>query len=219
MLRPKCTGLQRQALFGALALLAVAVMILAGCYPGEISSVEELDLVVTLYDKDADFAALKTYAMPDSILHICDMQAQEQNCPPELTRQYDAQILSLIEQNLQSGGFTKVADPQQADVIVVVAANATDFYGVYYPWWWDWYYPYYPEWYYPSYAVAYEFTTGTLIIGMFDPDKAEVQNQRYGATWFAAINGLLGEGGNPQTRITTTINQAFAQSTYLRQGK
>ena len=107
-------------------------------------------------------------------------------------------------------------------MFVVVAANATDMYGyAYYGWWWGSYYPGYPGygWYYPGYAVPYEYTTGTLLIGMFDPDKADAANKRLGAVWLAAVNGLLGEGGNPQTRINTTINQAFVQSSYLGAGK
>jgi hypothetical protein len=67
--------------------------------------------------------------------------------------------------------------------------------------------------------VPYEFTTGTLYIGMFDPDKADVPNKRLGGAWLAAINGLLGEGGNPQARIDNSIDQAFAQSPYLGEGK
>ena len=222
MQRTKRTSSTRRMWCGVSALMAVAMMLLVGCYPGEVNSIAELDLVTTLYDKNANFAGLRTYSMPDSIIHVCDVPAEDQSCPSELTRRYDAQILSEIEQNLQREGFTKAVIPQQADVFVVVAANATDMYGyAYYGWWWSWYYPGYPGWgwYYPGYAVPYEYTTGTLLIGMFDPDQADTPNKRLGAVWLAAINGLLGEGGNPQTRINTTISQAFAQSSYLGEGK
>jgi hypothetical protein len=213
----------RRRILAASALLVAGItVILAGCYPGEITSVAEADLVITLYDNEANFAALKTYSMPDTIIHVCDVPEEEQSCPSELTRRYDDQILSQIRQNLESMGFTPAADPQQADVYVVVGANATDFTGyAYYGWWWGYYYPYYPGWgwYYPGYAVPYEYTTGTLLISMFDPDKADSANKRLGSVWLAAINGLLGEGGNAQTRLTTTINQAFTQSPYLGEGK
>ncbi|MGH7491075.1 MAG: hypothetical protein ACREOO_01635 [bacterium] len=56
-------------------------------------------------------------------------------------------------------------------------------------------------------------------LGTIDPAKADTTNKRLGAVWLAAINGLLGEGGSPQTRISTTINQAFRQSPYLAAGK
>lgn len=218
----KSASITRRLLYGVLVLTAAGIVILGGCYPGEITSVQEADLVATLFDKEANFAALKTYAMPDSIIHVCDVPEEEQDCPSELTRRYDAQILSLIQQNLEREGFTRVANPQQADVFVGVAANARDFTGYYsYGWWWGWYYPGYPGWgwYYPGYAVPYEYTIGTVYIAMFDPDKADAPNKRLGAVWLAAINGLLGEGGNPQTRINTTINQAFTQSPYLGEGK
>ncbi|NUQ43926.1 MAG: hypothetical protein HUU32_21265, partial [Calditrichaceae bacterium] len=48
---------------GVIALLIIAVpVVFYSCYPGEIDSVQETDLVVTLFDKDADFSAYKTYA-------------------------------------------------------------------------------------------------------------------------------------------------------------
>ncbi|NUQ43861.1 MAG: hypothetical protein HUU32_20925, partial [Calditrichaceae bacterium] len=52
----------RRLLYGLLLLLAGSAILLTGCYPGEIDSVQETDLVVTLFDKDADFSAYKTYA-------------------------------------------------------------------------------------------------------------------------------------------------------------
>ena len=218
MQKIKGTSMMRRLLFVALAVMAVSMLALSGCYPGEINSVQEADLVVTLYDKDGSFPNYKTYAMPDTIIHVCDVPEEEQNCPSELTRRYDAQILSLVRQNLENLGFTRVTDPQQADVLVGVAANASDFTGYYsYGWWWGGYYPGYPGWgwYYPGYAVPYQFTIGTLMIAMFDPAKADNANKRLGAVWLAGLNGLLGEGGSPQTRLSTGINQAFRQSPYL----
>jgi hypothetical protein len=220
MQKSEKTRLTRRLLYCVLALMAVAIMILAGCYPGEVESVAELDLVTTLYDKNADFAALTTYFMPDTIIHVCDNPEADRTCPSELKRLYDAQILSRIRQNLENMGFTPATDPQLANVLVAVAASASDYVGyTYYGWWGG--YPGYPGWgwYYPYYPVPYEFTTGTIYIGMIDPDNADNVNQQLGAVWLAAINGLLGEGGNPQTRITTTIDQAFEQSSYLGEGK
>jgi len=225
MLNPGSRGKKLLVLVVAVTMLSAGAWLIAGCYPAEIESVQELDLVVSLFDKSANFGALKTYSMPDSIVHICAIEAeqQERDCPKELTRAYDAKILSQIRQNLLAMGFTPATDPQQADVFVVVAANATDNYGgyTYYPWYWGWYYPGYPGWgwYYPPTTVVYEFTTGALLINMIDPAKKDTANKRVGTVWVAAINGLLGEGGNPQTRLTTTIDQAFQQSTYLGAGK
>jgi len=221
MLKTGKKGLKLLALCSLACVVLAGAVILAGCYPGEISSVDELDLVVTLRDKDTDFSALTTYWMPDTVIHICEIQVEEQeaSCPNELDRRFDAQILSEVRENLQDMGFTEVADSSQADVFVVVAANATDNYGgyTYYPWYWGGYPGW--GWYYPPTTVVYEFTTGALLINMFDPNKADVANKRFGAVWVAAINGVLGEGGNPQSRINTTINQAFRQSPYLGAGK
>jgi hypothetical protein len=204
-------------LTGLLLLLGGSVMVLTGCYPGEVTSVQELDLVTTLFDKDVNFAGYKTYAMPDTIIHICDAGSQEQNCPSDLTRTNDNLILTQIEENLQGMGFTR-SDPQDADVLVVTSANATDMYGyTSYYWYWDYWYGYPPGygWYYPPATVTYQYTTGTLFITMFDPDKANENQQRLPAVWTALINGVIGSGGNTSSRLTTTINQAFDQSGYL----
>jgi hypothetical protein len=213
-------GLRSLIYSGVVALLIFAVPVaFYSCYPGEIDSVEEADMVVTLFDKEADFSAYKTYAMPDTIIHICDALSEDQgNCPSELKRTYDNLILDQVEDNLVKMGFTET-DTANADVFVVVAANATDMYGYsYYGWYWDYWYGWGGGWYYPPTTVYYEFTTGTLLINMFEkPDRN--QQQQINAVWVAAINGLIGEGGNPQARLTTTINQAFDQSAYLGAGK
>ena len=45
---------------------------LAGCYPDGADYVEELDLVLTDYNKDFDFASKGTFAMPDSVIKITE---------------------------------------------------------------------------------------------------------------------------------------------------
>lgn len=211
----------RLLLYGLL-LLAGSAILLTGCYPGEIDSLQEADLVVTLFDQDANFSAYRTYAMPDTIIHICDVNSEDQsNCPSELRRTYDDLILNQIKDNLAAMGFRPAMAGEDTSVFVVVAANATDMYGYSsYYWYWDYWYGY-PGygWYYPPTTVYYEFTTGTLQIYMFDPAKADPNQQRLSAVWVAAINGLIGEGGNPQTRLNTAIDQAFDQSAYLGEGK
>jgi len=213
--------MQKQKSKTGIRWLISGLLFLAGCYPGEVDSVEELDLVTTLFDKNADFSAYKTYAITDTIIHICDLNQAEQDCPSELTRLFDQQIIAQVRTNLADLGFTET-DSASADVFVLLAANATDVYGYsYYYWYWDYWYGYPPGWgwYYPPTTVVYEFTTGTLMINMFDPDKADTGNKHIKAVWVAAINGLIGEGGNAQNRISSTINQAFEQSTYLGAGK
>ncbi len=56
-----CKGKSRLLLPAAVAILVAGV---ASCYPGDINSVGEADLVLTFFDPDADFETLGTYAMP-----------------------------------------------------------------------------------------------------------------------------------------------------------
>ena len=47
---------------------------LSACYPGGPTSVEERDSVVTVFDQSANFAAIRTYAMPDQIAVPADSE-------------------------------------------------------------------------------------------------------------------------------------------------
>ena len=62
-------GKSRVSLLAAMTILVAGV---ASCYPGDINTVGEADLVLTFFDSTADFASIGTYAMPDSIVRITD---------------------------------------------------------------------------------------------------------------------------------------------------
>ena len=194
---------------GIIALLIIVVpVVFYSCYPGEINSTEETDMVVTLFDQKANFSAFQTFAMPDTVVHVGDDQGSG-----NISRQYDTQILNRIRQNLQQLGYTEEANPAQADVLVVaLGANTTWVSGSCY-WSWGYWYPY-PGYCYP---VAYSYTTGTIVMVMADP-KMTTQSD---ALWFASINGLVSESGvgDISSRINKNIDQAFDQSPYLGAGK
>src|SRR5512145_690251 len=80
---------------GALRLCvgALCVLLWTGCYPGEINSASQTDVVLTFHDKDADFTVNNTLSMPDSIVDIGVGLGG-----PTFDHQYDAQILQKIQQ-------------------------------------------------------------------------------------------------------------------------
>jgi hypothetical protein len=195
---------------GILTLLAITVpAVFFSCYPGDPITPADTDVVATFYNPAADFSSLMTYAMPDSVLQVADPDLDAGN----ISRQFDQLILDRIEQNLLQLGYTKVANPADADVLVLPFVSSTTWIsgGCYY--YWGYWYPY-PGYCYP---VAYTYTTGSLVIAMSDQNNSDETN----ALWVAGINGLMSESttADISRRINTNIDQAFRQSPYLGEGK
>lgn len=184
---------------------ALPALLLWGCYPAGPEYYEDLDVVITSFDESFDFASKGTYAMPDKIVKI----SAEIGSDPEYVKEpQNTQILNMIKANMTALGWEPVEDPADADLTLFPAAwtNTTVYYWYDY---WCWYYPYYCGygWGYPSVS---SYTTGTLVMtlvtdGFIEPERV----------WTGAINGLL-SGGSNTTRIKNGIDQAFAQSPYLK---
>jgi len=102
--------------------------------------------------------------------------------------------------------------------------NVRDYTGyAYYGGWWGYWYGYYPPgwgWYpyYPSGGVTYSYSVGTIFIMMTDPPRTTADGKPIPPIWIAAVNGLADKSTNSK-RITKGIDQAFAQSQYLGEGK
>ena len=139
------------------------IFLMVSCYPDEPVSYEDTDIVYTNYTETFDFASKGTYAMPDEIVKITGNLAEGEN-PEYVQEPYRTQILNKIESNMTAMGWTKVADPENADLTLFPAVwtNTTVVYWYDY---WCWYYYYYCGWgwYYPSYTT---YTSGTLVMGL-----------------------------------------------------
>lgn len=208
----------RGKICGVGALLTAALLGLASCYPGEIEDVEELDTVTTLFDPSEDFAANRTYALADSIVHLCTEIDADLECLT-ITRAFDDEILERVEQEMNSLGYTRVSDPDPdnpPDLLVLLSAIAVenriliasypcDIWGWYYP-------PYYC--YYPPTWTAVEYDTGTLFLTMVSPDR--LSDDRIPIVWTGRVNGVLsGSTADHLDRALRGIGQAFEQSAYL----
>ena len=208
-------------------LIAIVIFSLSSCYPDNFSAVSELDIVVTFYDEDADFTANKTYSLPDSVVVIDSLTGQDD------TGKFDDAILEQIRENLEALGYVEETDPENnpPDVLVLASRSVNQRHGVapIPPWWgwWGWYPwwgpfppvgpgwgPWYPWW---GGAVVVSFDIGTLVIEMFDVSEIDESEQRLPAIWLGGVNGLLdGSDAAINARITTSIDQAFDQSPYLK---
>jgi hypothetical protein len=200
-------------------LAAAAGLLLFSCTPGSELTVEESDVVVTVYDPSVDFSAITTYAMPDTVIHLLGEDEEDD----DISREYDQAILDLIAANFDARGYVRIPEdsPDPPDVLVLVSATTTDYWYAYsyYGYWGGWYWGYpgygwgYP--YYPYYDVDYAYTTGTLIVEMVDPSNKDEINKLIAAYWQGVCNGIL-SGSQTEQRFADSINQMFIQSPYLR---
>ena len=183
-------------------------IILASCYPKGVEYYEETDMVLTNYDDEFDFKSKSTYAMPDSIIKVTG-NIDEGEMPEFIKEPYNSNILKQIANNMETMGWTRVDDPEQADVVLLAAAwkNTTVYYWNGY---WCWWYPYYCGWgYYPNLYASY--TTGTLVMSIIVDGDEYVEPE---VVWTGALNGLL-SGSYNANRIKNSIDQAFIQSPYM----
>ena len=203
---------------------------LSSCYPNGPSSPEEMDLVGTSYDKDFNYSNVKTFSLPDTVIHVTG-QGQEDS----LGRDHDKLIINSVRAHMIALGYREESldTLNPADVVLLISASASSNSGLFFDpaWWWG-YWGWWPGWGYPGapvwgpgwgqgfpagFPIYINYTTGTLFITMIDPENTDVEEKTIAVTWLAAINALLsGNSQNLAQRITDNIDQAFRQSPYLK---
>lgn len=213
----------KNAWFGLKVGMAGVLMGLGACHPGDVTSISQLDLVVTVRDSTTDFTSLSTYFLLDSVVHIGEDTLTANDSL--LNRDNDAALLALVRSNIEAMGYTESAI--NPDAIFMVGALARVNTNVYYSYPWYPYWGYYPGWGccgpgygwgYPGYGgsvTAVSYATGTGLILMADPNNVDPVEEEVPLFWMAGLNGLL-EGSAISSRYTALVNQAFAQSPYLR---
>ena len=194
-------------------------ILLSGCYPKDELYIEDLDLVLTNYDKNTNFSSNKTYAISDSVVKLfsSDYTDPDGNGKPDFLKQSAANIIiSKVNSNMAAYGYTRVNQNQNPDVTVLVTCfESTYVYYTYDYYYWGWYYPYY--WYYPYPTSMYSSqSTGTIMMMMLDNGELNDADM-VPAVWTAVLNGLLDASHSGMSaRVNVGIDQAFSQSTYLK---
>jgi hypothetical protein len=191
-------------------LLLVGAAAAVGCYPSPDVGVEEFDTVVTVVKEGADFGGLSTYFLPDSVFY----RPGDDN----ITRAFDDLILSDIHRNMQQLGYSFEPDPQTnpPDLLVVASVITRAEYTAYLGW------PFFGQSLtgqivYPGVGMTYVYTLGTVAIDVARVADAGSGEENYPVMWTASISGPLQESRhNKGYRITKGIDQAFAQSPYLK---
>jgi hypothetical protein len=193
-------------------LIAVAGVLLGGCYPEGPEYTDDLDVVYTTFDDTYDFQSKHTFAMPDQIVVDYDVDDGE----IYMKQIFADPLLDQIEENMVALGWERVDVEDTPDVLLTPAgiSSTTYFYSYWYDWWYGGYYPGWGWYYPPSYSVS-SYTTGSLILIIADPDTSDLPIDQSQAAWIGAMNGLL-TGAYDVNRALKGIDQAFAQSPYLK---
>ncbi len=217
-----CAILSRARRFDLWALLSICALS-TGCGDRSLT-VEETDVVVTFEDEDRDYAELRTFVVPDTILDLCEAAmggagGQDVDCN-ESDHSLDDVVLRELRDHMTDLGYREVdPDDETPDVVFFVGSVLRDNWhlavapGYCYDdiYWW-----YYGCWY-PGYSYAYNLPTHTVLIEMaaLDEDRQELSS-----AWTAVLSGLYRASVNKSgaERVREAMERAFDQSSYLSEG-
>lgn len=195
--------------------VSMIAIIVSGCYPEGPEYVNDLDLVVTRFDKTFDFKRVDTYAIPDDVIKITGDLVRGDEIE-FVDDEYAQLIVKAVRDNMEAYGWEEV-DASVADVVIFPTAMTSTTFLWYYDWWyWDWWYPWdYWGWYYPYPIYGGSYTSGTVFLQMTHREgQSAIGNLP--VPWTGILNGLLeGRKIDVDSRIERGIDQAFRQSPYL----
>jgi hypothetical protein len=190
-------------------------------------SPQESNVIITNYDRQADFSQYRTFSLPDSVLVESNDRYTQSAVPTE------QRFVSRVATELTNRGFQRVAAGQTADLgIAVMRVNnqytgvTTNPYAGYYSNYWGgfgsgfggFYDPLYSPGYYQYYQVAEQFwriqivdlKNRPVITPNSDPNAPQ---NKLRVLYMAEVRG---NGIFDDTAVDQLIADLFAQSTYLR---
>ncbi len=203
------------------SLFAVGFVWMTGCYPSNNKSIEDLDVVVTRYDEDADFQVYNTFYIADTIVQTGDPE-DDGFIDLDLSREDMDLIINKIRSEMKMLNYTEIVTPSLdsiPDVGIFTEAIAQRFtvVSVFPPPFWGW------GWgggWWPPTVRASQYEVGTLVVNYIDVERT-IENDRgvnlIYTPWVGVLNGLLVQTSSQDARITSAIEQMFDQSQYLRQ--
>ena len=191
-------------------LILGSMFLLQACFPFGPEDIEDFDIVGTFYDENVNFSSFKTYAMPDTIVHVDNSGVSTR------TGDFDALILSQVAANLGAVGYTRVDHASDEDMLLTLAIakegynleNTYD-YGDYYGSSYDGY----GSGNYYNTGQQYQMETGSVLMNLTDSQR---DGSLSSSMWLGIINGITEQSfTNTSRRLIELINQAFVQSPYL----
>jgi len=185
------------------------------------------DIVTTFHDQSFNFGALRTFAMPDTVVHFDPVTGT----PIPVPRNRDAAILAQVRADFIARGYTEVSDPRtnRPDFVVLVSATATTNYNAFvgYNWFgvwgfysgWGWYAPgFNNSWtvVYPWYATVgvTSYDRGTLLVDLIPTTSVNPLNSSITSAWTGVATGLILPDAS-EDRARAAVDEMFRQSPYL----
>jgi len=197
--------------------IVVASIALSSCnlYPGQAASTEELDVMISQYDPNANFSVMKTYALSPEVTPV----STDPNNPPTFTisEELNNVIVTTIKANMAGYGWILVDSTDSPDLAIDLTATKARNTTIYnsYPGWgypgYGWGYPYYP---YGSTVTSYE--VGTIYMNGLDLNNIDHGNMIIPVLWTGLIQGpLIDNVKDPLARMQRDVDIVFKQSPYL----
>lgn len=203
--------------------ITAAVLLLAACHKEPYPTDNDNEyLVYTSPGKDVDFKKFKTFDIADSLLVIGKSEK------PEYTQTQAAlELIQEFRTNMEARGFIYTPSDPDADLgVQLTYVIKTERFVQYYsnPYWWLDYPGYWPSGYWGSWGdyyvprpVTYTYTTNALLTDIVNLTEEETYGKPLEVLWTSYIGGPAGSTLKGDVAIMKeAINQAFAQSTYLK---
>jgi hypothetical protein len=201
-----------------LLLLGVSAMLLWSCSPrSEDTTIDQLDLTITVPKDGTDFQQYKTYAIRDSVWVI----SSDPDTGDSLAKtETDIVILEEINEQMAKLGYTKIELEDTAttnpDLAVDVTRLVNNFSGGgYVPGycsggWGYWGYCY------PGQVYSYSYDTGTITVSFLDLKNRQTGDEYLDLVWHLYANGYMQDNSlSNNNRLKANISRGFDQSTYL----
>ena len=203
--------------------ISAAVLLLAACHkePYPQDSDNEY-LVYTSPGKDVNFKNYKTFDIADSLLVI-----GEKDKPVYSQSQSALALIQAYRINMEKAGFIYTPSNPDADLgVQLTYVIKTERYVKYYddPYWWLDYPGYWPSgywgnwtgYYYPR-PVVYTYTSNALLADIVNLTGEQEEGKPLEVLWTSYIGGPASSSLQQDVqRLTSAVDQAFAQSPYLK---
>ena len=196
----------------------VTLIIISGCRKSpDFDQLSYEFTVSTSVDKTANFANYKTYFLSDTVRYIGGVGADS-----FLVGANAALLTNPVKTNMTARGYTLVGRNASPDLgLILTAVRDINVVVDYYPGWWDpWYggcyWYYYCYGYYYPWSTVYTYTTGTVMLNMYDLKNAGADHQ-IRAVWNITALGALGSTTSSNFELgADALNQGFEQSPYVK---
>ena len=203
--------------------ISAAVLLLAACHkePYPQDSDNEY-LVYTSPGKDVNFKNYKTFDIADSLLVI-----GEKDKPVYSQSQSALALTQAYRINMEKAGFIYTPSNPDADLgVQLTYVIKTERYVKYYddPYWWLDYPGYWPAGYWGSWTgyyyprpVVYTYTSNALLADIVNLTGEQEEGKPLEVLWTSYIGGPASSSLQQDVqRLTSAVDQAFAQSPYLK---